>query len=76
MTCLCNTPRLYLATAGSGKSLDVVKGGKRELCVWGADHAMQLVEYFESAHIASAALWRESGRILGGTDPFQSVMRD
>ena len=44
------------------------------MCV--ADHAMQLVEYFEGAHIASAAFWREFGRVLGSTNHSQSVMRN
>ena len=46
---------------------------KREsMC--GTDHAMQLVEYFEIAHITSAAFWRESGRVFRGTNLFQSVI--
>ena len=52
-----------------------MKEGEERVCVW-ADHAMQLVEDFERAHIASAAFWRESGRVLGGTNPFQGIVRN
>ena len=41
-----------------------------------ADHAMQLVDYFERAHVASAAFWREFDRVLGGANPFQCVVGD
>ena len=37
---------------------------------------MQLMDYFEHAHIASAAFWREFDRVLGGANPFECVMGD
>ena len=39
-----------------------------------ADHAMQLVDYFERAHVASAAFRGEFDRVLGATNPLQRVM--